>query len=187
MSIINEALKKAQREPAGASPAAVSDIRLKTQFKEELLGKKRRINWGPAFILAVLSLIVGPILLPLFSTPFKVATAPSPSPVPELASVGAVMPQAPRMEAPLRSPAMSPQFAIEEAPATPTLFRPLSPKPNYTLSGIVFSEKESYCLVNGKVLKVGESMGNASVVKITPEQVTLETNGGTVVLTTAAY
>lgn len=199
MSIINDALKKAQRDPAtGSSSPAISELRLKTQFKEELLGKRARINWGPAFILVVLLLIVGPILVPLFSAPFKVGATSAPahrqagiapttaSETTHLISVGGIAPQT-RPEMPVRSPAMSPQFAIEEAPVAPPLFRAFPQRIiDFTLSGIVFSEKESYCLVNGKVLKVGETISGASVVKITPDQVTLDTNGRTLVLTTAA-
>ena len=182
MSIINEALKKAQREPApAAAPAApiVHNLRLKTEFREDLLGKKARINWGPAFVILVLLLIVGPILAPIFSTPFKVATPTNPSPAPrELVSVGSVVPQTP-----LHSPAMHSQFAIEEMPAAP-VFQGM--RPELTLSGIVFSEKESYCLINGKVLRLGETISGAEVRQITSNQVVLNSGGENITLTTNA-
>ena len=200
MSIINEALKKAQRDPVAASSSpAISELRLKTEFKEELLGRKRRINWGPVFILIVLLLIVGPILAPLFSTPFKITAVSRPE-APALVSVGNAAAQAlsegaPRfdfahrgpelVEGPIHSPAVRPQFAVEETLVAPPLFQASTSKTDFILSGIVFSEKGSYCLVNGKVLRIGEAIDGATVVKIASDQVTLNANGQIITLTTA--
>ena len=50
-------------------------------------------------------------------------------------------------------------------------------KDGFALSGVVYSAKESYCLINGLVLKVGERVGNATVESIAADQVILDING----------
>ena len=207
MSIINEALKKAQRvhaTPASSMSVSVSSVPLKTEFRDSLLGKKAPFNWGPAFVLLVLLLIVGPILAPVFSAPFKMAIASSPAPAPtSLAVVGDAAPALTPMPAIaatqselqqpfsqpgaiIHSPAMHPQFAIEEAPTPPAMLQAFSTanRRDFSLSGIVFSEKESFCLINGRVLKLGETIDGAAIVKITKDQVTLNSNGEKILLST---
>ena len=58
MSIINEALKKAGQ---------ASKIGLGIEMER----KKSRMNWGPIFVLLVLFFITGPIIAPIFSSPFR--------------------------------------------------------------------------------------------------------------------
>jgi type II secretory pathway component PulC len=52
-----------------------------------------------------------------------------------------------------------------------------NPGAPFRLTGVVYSQSESYCLLNGKVLKQGESVGGAIVEKITPNSVTLSRDG----------
>ena len=55
----------------------------------------------------------------------------------------------------------------------------------FTLSGVVYSQKESYCLINGLVLRVGEQIGGATVQKITPDEVVLDVSGRTLTIPVA--
>ncbi|MBI2095661.1 MAG: general secretion pathway protein GspB [Candidatus Omnitrophica bacterium] len=173
MSIINEALKKAQTEkgsPALRGPVApVQLIGREMEYER----KKSKVNWGPVFILSVLLLITAPLIAPIFSTPF-------------------------RNEARLFSYETMPgdsrkaQFAVEEAPrqmAPPApVARPLfdaagALRPALHLDGIVFSPNDqSYCLINGKILKSGDKIQGAELVRIAPQQVTLSYQGEKFVL-----
>src|SRR3989338_1217699 len=119
MSIINEALKKAIHEKeAGFSPRDNELVRKNIEIAFQR--KKPQLNWGPIFILLVLELITGPIVAPIFSTPFKTAAYSTGSlsaksaaqnvpvqPVTDLAK--AVVNSEP-------SAARKAQFAVEEAP-----------------------------------------------------------------------
>ena len=80
------------------------------------------------------------------------------------------------------------QFAMEEAPlpahpvaAAAAPFRPFK-KERFELSGVVFSGGESYCLVNGLVLRKGESVGGATIESIETNSVTLDLSGQKITL-----
>lgn len=165
MSTIHEALKKAGQELPGDKRGPT----LKNGLSLELLrNKKSKVNWGPIFVLLVLALITGPIIAPIFSSPFKhggyVASQTSAgAPMPMTATPGHV-------EA---------QFGIEEMPLPPAVMapRPLTAIPNFSLSGVVVSSPDSYCLINGKVVKVGEEIDGARLIAVSPSLVTLEYEG----------
>ncbi len=158
MSIIHEALKKVNHPITNPDRKAVRP-------EVELHRRKASGGWGPLFLLLVCFLAAGPVLVPLL---FKSSTAS-------------------RGEG---GPAHS-QFAIEEAPL------PVAPPPaprtmpalrttrpgTYRLTGVVFSTAESYCLINGLVLKLGEKIGDAVVESISQEAVTLALNGQKLTLT----
>ena len=172
MSIINDALKKAGKETSIETASKTSSS--KNEFRPEFLNKKNSANWGPLFILLVLLLITGPIIAPAFSTPFKNAgTSPSQGLAPKPAQ--ASVPQN-----------VKAQFAIEEAP---TMGFVAAPRPNLSLNGIVFSASDhnnSYCLINGRIIKVGEGIDGAKLTKVTPEEVTLDYRGETIILPVSA-
>lgn len=179
MSIINDALKKAQTEAKKPEPTPSQAARnLHVEFQK----RKPGVNWGPIFVVLVLLLITGPIIAPVFSTPFKpgnphltavnqkasafqnVAAEPARQ---QLASLTAQEPAATRQA----------QFGIEEA-IVPTPYT----RPNFLVSGIVYSAQDSYCLINEKVVRVGESIQGAKLAKVTPEEVTLDFHGEKIVI-----
>lgn len=186
MSIINEALKRAQNEKNPASHAhQTTGIDLQAH-------KKHGFNWGPVFVLTVLFLIAGPILLPLFITPFK-RQAYLGSSSEKTALVGQISlpdaqtrsPQNPTAAA--ANMTRKSQFNVEEAPrgTAPSLFRALNPAPAKTafnLSGIVYSPQESYCIINDQIVKVGEFIGGAKLLGITSNKVTLDYQGRAIFL-----
>ncbi len=179
MSIIHDALKKAQTETKKQDfPSAQPAGRLEIDFQK----RKQGLNWGPIFVVLVLLLITGPIIAPVFSTPFKqanaqVAAAPKPMAATsdaegrvELASLPAAAEEA--------ASTRQAQFGIEETMMIPTPYS----RPNFALSGIIYSPQDSYCLINDKVIRVGESIEGAKLAKVTPEEVTLEYHGEKIVL-----
>ena len=141
MSIINEALKKAVREKEPSFSFRDKET-MRRNVEVQLQPKKWRLNWGPVFILLVLTLVTGPIVAPIFSTPFKHAVnsgglssslaaqnIPARS-VTEMAS----------LPTPTASVTRKAQFAIEESPVFGT--QPvlgISKMPEISLSGIVYS------------------------------------------------
>src|SRR3989338_4546049 len=126
MSIITEALKKAQKEKGDSAfrgqPPPIQLIGQNMEYER----KKSKVNWGPVFILSVLLLITAPLIAPIFSTPFRNET--------RLFSYEGVP-----------GDSRKAQFTIEEAPrpmsAPPS--RPLfdtvaALRPSLHLDGIVF-------------------------------------------------
>ena len=186
MSIINEALKKANREKENI-PVGQSQESAKKNLGMELEKKRARVNWGPVFVLLVLFLITGPIIAPIFSTPFKrgsfssyyaSATADRVNQSPN----GAQMAVAARSETSLNRRA---QFAIEEAPVFHNV-APQNPQPPpLSLSGIVYSPTDAYCIINNKIVKTGEEVQGARLVKITAEEVVLDYQGEKIILSNA--
>lgn len=157
MSIINEALKKAGQPILADRP--------------EFSRRKTRMNWGPIFIMGILLLITTPILAPMLNSPYKTGSVKE-------VSLGSALPGA--------SVQMKKQFSIEEAPA-PMLAGPPSTSrtgwmPNFSLSGLVYSKTDSYCLINGKVVRVGETIGDATLVEVTPSGAVLDYRGEKIVL-----
>ena len=126
--------------------------------------QKNKVNWGPLLVVAVLILITAPILAPVFR---------------DLSS----SPTAARGQA-AGSSNMKSQFAIEEAPLMPTV-RPAALSgglPQFSLTGLIYSPDGSYCLINGRVVKVGESVSGAKLVNVTPSEAVLEYQGKRIIL-----
>lgn len=183
MSIINDALKKAQKDKESFLPFA-GGAGAQLQFH-----KKHGFNWGPIFVLLVLFLITGPIIAPFFAAPFKreggsafntISVGQNSLPDP---AIRTLQTQAETLSGATRKG----QFGIEESPVLPTL-GPIGVAPNaaflknFNLSGIVYSPKESYCIINNKIVKVGERVGGATLLAITPEKVELDYLGQTISL-----
>lgn len=168
MSIINEALKKAGKDRQ--NDMSRPPIEIGTYER-----KKAGFNWGPVFVLLVLALIAGPILIPVFSTPFKKA-APTTSfkatpahQVPVDGTHPAAAVPAPMMAASNRRA----QFGIEESALS------LNARvPNLALTGIVFAgDGQSYSIINNQVLKVGDHVQGATLTAIAADMVTVEYRG----------
>ena len=163
MSIINEALKKAGQP---------------VELRSAISRKKNRINWGPFFVMSVLILIVSPIIAPAFHNPYyNEAPVPPASPV-----VSAPIPEASHEP---KESTMKEQFVVEEVPIVPmpVLAKPVAPpEPDFLLNGIMFSKAQSYALINGKVVRIGESVDGATLIKVTDEQAVLDYGGREIVL-----
>ncbi len=169
MSIINEALKKAGQPIVGEKKSYEEQKNLshepKSKFRVELLRKKAPVNWGPVVIMGLLALITAPIIAPLFNSPYKSSAQKlPPGGIAAEASFGPV----------------SKQFAIEESPISTTAV------PNFSLNGLVYSNTDSYCLINGKVMRVGDQVNGATLSQVTPNQAVLDYRGEKIVLPASA-
>jgi hypothetical protein len=167
MSIINDALKKAERDGNGGKSVKTIGIELKR--------KKQGLNWGPVFVVLILLLVAGPVVAPMFSTPFKrdysgalKTTAPDAASV-TLASAD---------DAGTRRG----QFGVEEVPR-PAMMQ--AAMPGFVLSGLIYSDKESYCLINGQVVKQGEFINGAKLVRVTKDEAVLDFRGKQIILPVA--
>ncbi len=193
MSIINEALKKAGQDKhpaiAESSPASKQTsffiAEPNKKLIPELAKKKQKVNWGPVFVLLVLVLITGPLVAPIFSSPYR--STSSAFLVPSYQEALAASGQAKNGDPENRLA----QFVIEESPilstATAGIRNALSPlrmadRPNFLINGIVYSSPDSYCIINGKVVKVGERINGATLKSVTPEKAILEYNGSKIEL-----
>ena len=135
-----------------------------TEVKESSK-KKKATNWGPFFVIAVLLAITTPLMAPLLRNPYRSGEAGRREMAvgPDLSSQAHVQKQ----------------FAIEEA----ALPRPMSGiASHFALSGLVYSSGGSMCLINGKVMQVGDTVGGAKLVRVTPQGAVLEYRGQEVTL-----
>ncbi len=189
MSIINEALKKAGQPIIHQADEKKSGASLRPQIERQQ--QRPRSHWGPFFIVGVVALITGPILVPLFHGASQKNRTGDTAQSARLASMGEAVSGSFSLGQE-NSSALA-QFAIEETPTPP------SPPPawagfgskkssasKFDLSGIVYSESDSYCLLNGKVLKVGEKIGGATLVQILPNQVTLDYLGEKIMISASS-
>mgnify|MGYP001558366866 CR=1 FL=1 len=179
MSIINEALKKAVREKTTVFSPQDKQTMLRN-IEVELQTKKNRLNWGPIFILLVLVLITGPIVAPIFSTPFKDAARPNSLPTHPVAQNVPSQPVSEYASLPSQTSASTrkAQFAIEENPVFGTPPAALIPKrPELNLSGIVYSPEDSYCILNNKIVKVGDTVQGAKLVAVSRNEAKLDYQG----------
>jgi len=180
MSIINEALKKAGKEQSGsnAAPQQEGGASFRKAVTVEVPKKKQKMNWGPVFVLMVLVLITGPLVAPIFSSPYR-NTAESAFLVPSYQQTLAQQQSG--------SENRKGQFAIEESPILPAQGQVIknfaaelggpAGQPNFFMNGIVYAIPESYCLINGKVVKIGDKIDGATLKSVTPEKAELEYHG----------
>ena len=190
MSIINEALKKAGREKR-ALTSAQEPLAVKTGvsvggFSVEIERKKTKMNWGPIFVLLVLFLITGPIIAPIFSSPFKGGGLFGNRAAVETASALKTDPEAQLASLPAsaNSENRKAQFGMEEA----SVFQAMAQQsrmiqtPYLKLSGIVYSSNASYCIINDKIVKIGEDVQGAKLTQVTPKEAILDYAGEKVIL-----
>ena len=168
MSIIHEALKKARREQ-GSIPASGSQEELRNKLRTEVERSRSRWNWGPLFVIVVLLLISGPIVAPMILAPLRQTGGPALVPAPSTE----------------RPAARKSQFGIEEAGLFKMAPLAAAKAPNLRLSGIVYSPKEAYCIINDSILKAGDTVKGATVTSVTPQSVTLDNQGKQVTLSLA--
>ncbi len=151
MSIIHEALKKTGQTVINETPQAPKPAEKNQVRITPVSHKKASANWKPLLVLAILVIAAAPLFAGRILNSNNSASRP----------LG--------------------QFGVEEIPVTPAPSSMFAPKRSsaapFQLSGVVYEGKDSYCLINGLVLKVGDSVGGAKVTKITPEAVTLDLNG----------
>ncbi len=187
MSIINEALKKAEGAK-GFKPLHGGD-KSRQNIELEVHKRSKQINWGPIFVLLVLFLITGPLVAPVFTTTFKPSGHGITS-MPPTTKASYLVPA--QTDAPLAAlpPGVGPetrkaQFGLEEMPrentAGPKLFLPAT-APKLNLTGVMYSQEDSYGIINGKVVKVGEETSGAKLLSVKPHEVKLLYQGEEITL-----
>lgn len=154
MSIIYDALKKVQ-----------------TSHQEPLKDKAEQSKPKPKpYLLYVLVIGLGVLIASIF---FGLFTPKSSSKEPLLAKNPSVAGKYPATN-------ISPPLP-KEAPILETQKHPASP---WVLNGIFFSDNQGYALINNRILKEGDVIEGAKVVRVTLEGVELESEGKVVELST---
>ena len=78
------------------------------------------------------------------------------------------------------------QFGVEEIPVapSPSFFRPAhsTRREPFTLNGIAQTGSDFYCLINGAILRRGQTVDGATVESITPDTVILDLRGKKILL-----
>jgi len=174
MSIIYDALKKVEQSNSEATGSQAS---LNKPHKHSL----------KTYLLYILAVCAGLFAVNIF---FSFLTHPkniSKANVNPAAAVPLTKAQ-PKQEAPKQ--AILPQQAQVNAPATQNPALTGSPVKMVStglliLNGIFFSENEGYALVNNHIVKEGDVVGGATVKRISADEVELEADGSSVILTTA--
>lgn len=171
MSIVHEALKKAHSDPSAPMKPGMG---LGPEIEAER--GKRRSPMVPLFLLIFALLIAGPVLAPMLTNPSRVGVSGSRPIEASLAqSIGSK-----RLG----------QFGLEELPLPKTSFQQaqlpaaVPTGPAVALSGIVYdgAGQNSYCLINGDVFRVGDSIGPMRVLSISKEEVELDHAGQKIIL-----
>lgn len=164
MSIINDALKKAEKyiqKELSLHPVATG--RPKSKNKVALL---------LAYVLIIcLGIFLSNLTLGYFShkqaPTLKVAQTIKPAPVPVVAANP--VPENKPQNTPV---AVAPELKKEAS------------EDNFVLNGIFFSGDESYALINNEIVRINESVGKATVKTITKDMVELEKEGRIITLST---
>jgi hypothetical protein len=163
MSIIHDALKKAQK--TNASSQLPSSVEQRPSSKKFIL-----LYAGVALLGALCAKLFFVYALPLFlKKPEK----------PRLAS------QAKREPLPIKTVAPSSSLPQSNALVLPEIIKKVSqkadtslgPESGITLNGVFFSEDEGYALINNQITQEGDVVAGAKVMKITVDEVELEIDG----------
>jgi hypothetical protein len=161
MSLINEALKKARQAQPVASTAATPALRPvePAPHVETVRARSTSATLTPA------ALPVGQV-----KTPVEVnAPAPAPSPVP-IPPVAADAKAAPTntLATLTEPPGTATNVAIADAPKPPA----------YKLQGIIYRPKNPSAVIDGKLVFAGSRVGEAHVLLIEKDAVTIVTSAG---------
>jgi len=155
MSIIYDALKKVQKS---------NNLRL--EVVKETKSFKPKIKQHLFYLIVVcLGIFIGNIFFGFLSHPKSSIVKQAKPSVQEVAPV-------PEQKASLETEPPISSNTIEE------------PKEPLVLNGIFFSEDKGYALINNKIVKEGDTIGGATVKRITSDNVELEKEGSVSRLTT---
>ncbi len=178
MSLIEEALRRAQTTPAKHPETFTPEISTPPSVPERLLNAKWWLSLAVGGTATVVLLLWGySVMLRWQAT--KIAAAP-PASQPAL-RVGTTAVSAP---APVDVPrAALPQPVVAQAPAHP---KPRPKRaPELSLNGIVEGRGEPLAIINGMILRVGESVAGATLLEIRGDEARLRWRDEDLVLTTS--
>lgn len=171
MSIIYDALKKAEKAINQVSKVQVdtTDKHPKSNFKLYLL-----------YVLVVcLGLFIGNIIFDFLANSKK-SLAGHIKPLPIAKKPEGTSRQEPLKETPPK-PSEAPSLG-----ATPAISFEIKKKPqeSFVLNGVFFSQDEGYALINNRIVKEGDVVGGATVMRINLNEVELKTLDSTIKLST---
>jgi hypothetical protein len=208
MSLINEALKRAQEAQGQATRTADRDIELRPVEPGTATASRRTVGWVlPSVITAAALLAIFCIYqavrpsgsqpvqarTPVHNSQPPVAPASSPAPPETVPTKSPVIPAANVSAAPLPQertvPAPPPEHTNSNSVITAAgseltaTAPPPAPKPVLRLQGIVFHPTRPSAVINGKTVFVGDKVTDKRVIAIDADTVTLAGSGETNVLT----
>jgi len=154
MSIVSDALKKAQKEKSQAIPTGT------TARPNQVPDKPS----GPKINTKLLGLLVL-VFIFVLGRLFFIMHEPQKSPV----SASPVQP----------SPMQSPVAPVSTAPPRTDS---TDPETQFQLTGIIFDAVSPMAVINNRILNVGEMIGEAKLVKIEPNLVRLDYKGKGLIL-----
>jgi hypothetical protein len=172
MSIIQEALKKAERhikDPKKAAPSAealppVSSDQSSVKAPRPAAGSDPKAVAILIVILIATAVFAASQLFPKKNIPAKSSVATTPA-VPA------------KIEEPLALPSVIFQQAAAQQPEEKKLS-----SPEFVLNGIMYLEGSPRAIINDVMVEVGDTVGGASVVKIEKKNVLLQYNDADIVL-----
>lgn len=173
MSIIYDALKKAQKTVNQDSKVQVdtTDKHPKSNTKLYLL-----------YVLVVcLGLFIGNIIFGFLANSKKSLVGHT-KPLPIAKKPEVTPPQEPSKEV-LLKPLEAP--LLEASPKVSTDIKK-KPQESLVLNGVFFSQDEGYALINNRIVKEGDVVGGATVMRINLNEVELKTADSTIKLSTQA-
>lgn len=171
MSLIEEALRRAQTTPAKHPETSTPEISIPSSVPERLLNAKWWLGLAVGGTATVILVLWGySVMLRWQAT--KIAAAP-PASQPAAVSAPAAV-EIPR--------AVSPQPVTAQAPVN----LKLRPKraPELALNGIVEGRGEPLAIINGMILRVGESVAGATLLEIRGDEARLSWRDEELVLST---
>ena len=183
MSLIFEALKKLDREKkapergflvVGGAPVA-GERRLRVPALLLLLAAAG----GGGFLIAHATRPAAPVALPPVPSTAAPAVVPRllpPAPLPPETVERPAFSALPPAAGP-RAPVVGPAAPVPEAPA------PAEAAPAFALQAVADQDGQPVAIVNGQLVRVGDLVGGARVLRIEREEVELEQDGRRLVLT----
>ena len=180
MSIIHEALKKAGQEKGTFVSQTGDPGSIRRNLELEYQKKKSSsTSWGLFFAVLAIFFVISPILAALFAAPVKRSLFVKPAVKAPVASQTVQPVQLPQAGLLVNRKA---QFGLEETPLFSQSRYPAVERPALALSGIVYSTTDSYCIINNKIVKIGDEVDGAKLVSISLREVILEYHGEKVTL-----
>lgn len=179
MSIVNEALKKASRNPSGM-PVSKEIIREALSLPET---KPASGIWGSLFVLIVIFGVSIPLWLPSIQNRFLHYRLSRP-PASPLASYHTPDSSPTTGESPINSSTARGKFSVEEQnlPAEESTPSPVTEQPLFSLQGIAYDGPASVALINDRMVSVGQQIEGAKVEEIRSDRVQLNHDGEKITL-----
>lgn len=173
MSLINEALKKAQREKKLSGDFAPTEETKPPPPPSAFTPRQRPLFFG----IALVALLLGSVVVILYQGIFSRSPRP-PLPMAQETRMVEKGSESQPDPAPLQS---APEIPVETPPLPPSPVGPeplsppvSSPDPSFILSGIVQGEGESLAVINHQISRVGDEVEGEIILEIGRDFVVLE-------------